>query len=78
MDSCSSLYSVEVPKKEYLDLINDIARMVTIQVTIQILFYINNPAETQFFSVDFILLLLYVVLGVCVYWLVIKKIVIFK
>ena len=78
MDSSSSLYSIQVPKKEYLDLINDIVRMVTIQVTIQFLFYINSPSDTEFFAVDFILMLLYVVLGVCVYWLIIKKIIIFK
>lgn len=73
-----SLYTLNVPNKEYVDLINDIARMVTIQVTIQFLFFINNPSEINFFSVDFILLVLYMVLGICVYWLIIKKLVIFK
>lgn len=73
-----SLYVINVPNKEYIDLINDILRMITIQFMIQFLFYINNPIESIFFSVDFILLILYVVLGVCVYWLVIKKLVLFK
>jgi hypothetical protein len=73
-----SLYVVNVPNKEYVEMINDVLRMLTIQVMIQFLFYINNPSETSFFSVDFFLLILYVTLGVCVYWLVIKKLIIFK
>lgn len=74
----NSLYVVNVPNKEYVDFINDVVRMLTIQWMIQFLFYINNPAEVAFFTVDFFLLILYVVLGVCVYWLVIKKLVLFK
>jgi hypothetical protein len=73
-----SLYTVNVPNKEYLELINDIARMVTIQLTIQFLFFINSPGEVEFFTVDFILMVLYMILGICVYWLIIKKVVIFK
>lgn len=72
-----SLYIVRVPNKEYVDLINDILRMVTIQVMLQFLYSVNTP-DSSFFSVDFFLLLLYIVLGVCVYWLVIKKLITFK
>jgi hypothetical protein len=64
--------------KQYIELINDICRMVTIQITIQFLFFINNPAESEFFSAEFILLVIYVILAVCLYWLVIKKLIIFK
>ena len=73
-----SLYSVNVPQKEYLDLINDIVRMVTIQTSIQFLYFLNNPSQNEFFTSDFFLILIYIVLGICVYWLIIKKIVIFK
>lgn len=73
-----SLYIVNVPNKEYVEFINDVIRMLTIQCMIQFLFYINNPSEVSFFSTDFLLLIIYVTLGVCVYWLVIKKLVIFK
>lgn len=72
-----SLYVVNVPNKEYVEFINDVVRMITIQVMIQFLFSINTEG-VSFFSVDFFLLLLYIVLGVCVYWLVIKKLVMFK
>ena len=73
-----SLYIVDVPNKEYLGMIDDITRMITIQFMIQFLMFINNPSEVSFFSLDFILLVLYIVLGVCVYWLVIKKLIHFK
>lgn len=73
-----SLYVVNVPQKEYLELINDVVRMFTIQIIIQFLFYINSPNTVQFFSIDFILLTLYLILGICVYWLVINKLITFK
>lgn len=73
-----SLYVVNVVNKEYIEFINDIIRMITIQIMIQFLFYINNPNEVAFFSADFFLLLIYIILGVCVYWLIIKKLIIFK
>jgi len=73
-----TLYVVDVPKKQYICMIDDIIRMTTIQIVIQFLFYINGPDGTAFFSVDFILLVLYIALGVCVYWLIIKKLIVFK
>ena len=72
------MYIVDVPNKAYIELINDVIRMITIQFMIQFLFYINGPDDTVFFSIDFFLLLIYIILGVCVYWLVIKKLVVFK
>lgn len=73
-----SIYVINLPNKEYIDFINDLIRMTTIQIVIQFLFYINNPNQMKFFTIEFILLLLYVILGVCFYWLVIKKLIIFK
>lgn len=74
-----TLYVVNVPNKEYLPFINDLVRMMTIQIMIQFLFFLNSPeAGASFFTADFFLLLIYVALGVCVYWLVIKKLVLFK
>jgi hypothetical protein len=66
-----------IPNKEYVPLLQDVLRMVTLQVVIQFLCYINTD-DTPFLSVDFLLLVIYVILGVCVYWLIIKKLVIFK
>jgi hypothetical protein len=71
-----ALYIVKLANPEYVSLFEDIIRMVTIQCTIQFLYYINNG--TAFLTADFFLLVLYVVLGVCVYWLVFKKLILFK
>jgi hypothetical protein len=69
----TALYTVRVPNKEYIPLIEDIARMVIVQLTIQFLYFINNKDGEPFFSMDFILLLVYIVLGVCIFWLIFKK-----
>lgn len=72
-----SLYTVTLPNKEYVALMDDISRMVIIQFTIQFLYYINNKEGEGFFTLDFFLLLVYIVLGVCLYWLIFKKTVTF-
>lgn len=72
-----ALYIIKVSNPEYIGMLEDIIRMITIQVTIQFLYYINNT-NVGFFTADFFLLMLYIVLGVCVYWLVFKKLIIFK
>lgn len=72
-----SLYTVALPNKEYVALMDDISRMVIIQFTIQFLYYINNKDGEGFFTIDFFLLLVYIVLGVCLYWLIFKKTVTF-
>jgi len=70
-----ALYTIKLQNPEYVSLVEDIVRMVIIQFTIQFLYYINNPSSFPFLSTDFVLLVLYIVLGVCVYWLVFKKLV---
>jgi hypothetical protein len=69
----TALYTITVPNKEYIPLIEDISRMVIIQLTIQFLYFINNKEGEAFFSIDFLLLLVYIILGVCIYWLIFKK-----
>lgn len=69
----NALYTITVPNKEYIPLIEDVSRMVIVQLTIQFLYYINSKDGESFFSVDFLLLIIYIVLGVCIYWLIYKK-----
>ena len=69
----NSLYTIQVPNKEYIGLLDDVARMVIIQLTIQFLYYINSKEGEGFLTVDFMLLLVYIVMGVCLYWLIFKK-----
>jgi|TARA_B110000093_G_C12958613_1_gene406062 hypothetical protein len=59
---------------EYIPLLNDLARMITLQVTIQIMLSMRDPIEYPFFSQHFFELLFYIVLGLMTYWLVVKKI----
>ena len=76
-----SIFMIDITKQfgpEYVDMFNDIARMATIQIFIQLMLYTINPETYEMFNVDFILLLLFVILGVCAYWLIFKKIVAFK
>lgn len=68
-----TLYTFKLPNKEYALLFDDIARMVIIQFTIQFLYYINTKGSGGFITIDFLLLLTYIVLGVCLYWLIFKK-----
>lgn len=68
-----SLYTISLPNKEYLGMVDDISRMVIIQFTIQFLYFINSKDNEAFFTLDFLLLLIYIILGVCLYWLIFKK-----
>jgi len=62
---------------EYVPMINDISRVAIIQIVAQILFYIANPIENPFWSVPFIQTIFFLLIGVLVYWLIIRKIVTF-
>lgn len=73
-----SLYTFSLKDKEYVDLIDDVVRMVTIQLGIQFLYYLNSPDNVSLFSSDFILLVIYMILGILLYRLVLRKIIIFK
>ena len=72
-----ALYTINLPLPEYVGMVEDACRLIIIQATIQFLYYINNNVDA-FFTADFCLLTIYIVLGVCVYWLVFKKLIIFK
>jgi len=61
--------------REYVDCIEDIIRMVTIQFIIQIMYFMRQPSASPLFSASFFELIFYIVLGVSFYWLVLRKIV---
>jgi len=71
------MYTFELPNPAYVEYVNDVARFLTIQFVIQFMYYVNDP-EVSFFSADFILLMIYLVLGISLYYLVFKKLVTFK
>lgn len=75
----ASLYTVNLSRvfgPDYAPLANDLVRMVCIQLAIQLL---NVAiAGSTFFSADFMALLMYIVLGVALYWLALRRIVVFR
>lgn len=64
--------------EEYVAFAEDVIRMVSIQLVIQFMLFLQAPSFSVLFSSSFFELLFYVVLGVSVYWLVVKKIVAVK
>jgi len=58
---------------EYIPLLNDLSRMITLQVIIQLMLSMRDPIEYPFFSQHFFELLFYIILGLMTYWLVVKK-----
>lgn len=73
-----SLYMFQFQNKEYVELIDDVARMLIIELAIQFLYYLNNPEQVSFFSVDFVLLVIYMILGILLYRLVFRKLITFQ
>ena len=64
--------------EEYVHMCNDFLRMVAIQTTLQLMVFLSNPSETAFISAEFILVLIYILIGLSLYWLVLRKLVTFK
>ena len=79
--SSAAIYDINISDmlgQEYISMFNDMARFIIIQVAIQLMLCTMNPDRFKFFSGDFFMLLLFVVIGVLMYWLVFKKIFNFK
>ena len=72
-----SLYTVNI-SKDYVEMLNDIARFTIIQLAIQIMLVLMDPARFSVFSMDFLLILVFVNIGVMLYWLVFRKLVVFN
>ena len=74
----SVMYNINVSQylsKEYIAFLDDVARMVTIQIVIQLMVFLSSPSTNSFFDIRFFEILLYVILGVSAYWLIVKKLV---
>lgn len=77
----SPLYTVDISRTwgpEYVGYLQDLARMITVQVTMQLMFYMLDPEKYCFFSEDFGSMLLFITLGVSFYWLVFKRLVLIR
>lgn len=79
-DQQEALFKIDIGQKigkEYVIVVDDVSRMLLIQFTIQVMFFLSDPANTSLFSAEYFLLSLYIVLGVCLYWLVFRRVISF-
>ena len=68
-----SLYKFNISiNKKNKHMINDIIRMVTIQVMTQFLFVINNNS-VSFFNMTFFKTTIFICLSIVIYWLIIRR-----
>lgn len=77
----TSLYEVDITShigQEYIPMIEDLLRFLSIQICIQFMLYSINPSHFKMFSADFAMLLLFITVGVLFYWLIVKKLISFK
>ena len=71
----NALLDIDISKNignEYVPLVDDTLRMLTLQIIIQFMLSLRDDKEYPFFSESFELLF-YIVLGLMFYWLVIRK-----
>lgn len=62
---------ITVPKSEYIPYCDDLVRIVTIQFVIQFMMMLRGASG---FDTDFLELVLYILAGVSMYWLILKKV----
>lgn len=75
-----SLFRVDIGDAigaDFVPLANDVARMICIQVAIQVMLVLSGARDVSFFSSDFLLLVFFTALGVMLYWLAVRKLVVF-
>ncbi len=63
--------------KEYKNLFNDLVKFITILIVLNLLMFMSNPSQNSFLGSTYLKLMVYIVLGLCTYWLVISKVIIF-
>ena len=62
-------------EEDYAYMINDIVKMTTILVIVNILMYINSPSDNSLLSLVYLKLCVFILLGIVTYWLIIKNII---
>jgi hypothetical protein len=59
---------------ENVAFVNDLVRVLLIQMFIQVMMYINAPEKNALLAPDFVILMTFLGLAMCFYWLVFRKI----
>ena len=70
-----SFLTINVPN-EYKDLCNELVKILTIMVSVNILMYLSDSSN-KLMSMQYIKLIILVLLSLTTYWLVINKLVLF-
>ena len=71
-----SILTLNIPR-EYRSYVEDLSRMCMIQFVANILFNMANPKKFPLLSEDFMMTLLFIIVGVSAYWLVFRRIISF-
>jgi len=71
-----SLYKI-MSENDYVDMFNDIIKMATILIVVNLLMFVNNPEENKILSLVYIKLCIFILLGLTTYWLLVKNIILF-
>ncbi len=58
--SLTELNLSQVVDKEYIPFIEDLLRMLILQITIHFMYFVLNPVENTFFTTDILELLFYI------------------
>lgn len=75
-----TIFTIDISKhmgNEYVGFFNDLSRFLMIQIGIQIMLCMADPNKFSVFNQEFIVLLIFIIIGLMFYWLILRKIVYF-
>ena len=71
-----SFLTINVPN-EYKDLFNELIKILTIMVSVNILMYLSDT-NNKLMNMQYIKLIILVLLGLSTYWLIVNKLILFN
>lgn len=71
-----SFLTVNVPN-EYKDLFNELVKILTIMVSVNILMYLSDT-NNKLMNMQYIKLIILVLLAISTYWLIVNKLILFN
>ena len=78
-ENTESIFTIPVPlTEEYKPFFMDLARMISIQTMVNVMFYLSDPVKNSLFSFVYLKTLFFVLLGVSVYWLLFRNFLTFE
>ncbi len=77
-DEPNSVWTFHVSRhvgKENIGYVNDLSRMIALQVVIQMMLHVTDPERYSFADGDFVVLVLFIIVSVSAYWLVFRRLI---